>query len=186
MKSTYSKDSDRFAYLIILVITLWIIEGVNSILGHRLNSWGILPRTAYGLKGIPLFPLLHVNISHLVVNTGPLIILGGLISLYSKWIFIKTTSLVTLICGSLVWLIGRPAYHVGASGLIFGYLGYLIFKGIFAKNIKSIILSIITFFAYGGIIWGILPTDSYISWEGHLSGFLAGIMVARLEAKPIQ
>ncbi len=182
MTSPQSQGADRFAYLFILVITLWIVEGVNTIIGHRLNSWGIFPRTFDGLKGIPLFPLLHANISHLAVNTGPLIILGGLIALYSKWIFIKTTCLITLIGGSLVWLIGRPAYHIGASGLIFGYLGYLIFKGIFTRKIKSIILSIITISTYGGIIWGVLPTTPYISWEGHLTGFLAGILVARLES----
>ena len=180
---TQTKNENRFHTLLILVAALWIIEAVNTIMGHRLNSWGILPRTIYGLKGIFLSPFLHANISHLAVNTGPLVILGGLILLYSRWTFIRTTLLITLIGGSLVWLIGRSAYHVGASSLIFGYLGYLIFKGIFAKNAKSIILSIITVSAYGGLIWGVLPTAYYISWEGHLSGFAAGIAAARLESR---
>lgn len=171
----------RFAPLVIMVLILWLTELINVLMGHELCRWGILPRTLEGLKGIFFSPLLHTSIPHLAINTGPLVILGGAISLQSKKIFLNTTIFIVLIGGGLLWLFGRPAYHVGASSLIFGYFGYLAFRGFFNKNIGALLISVFTLFAYGGFFWSMLPTTSHISWEGHLSGFIAGLLAARLE-----
>jgi len=157
------------------------VEAVNFLTGYELIRWGILPCTVTGLVGIPLCPFIHTGIVHLIFNTGPILILGGLICWRGKWIFLEVTFFIILVGGLGLWIIGRSSYHVGASGLIFGYFGYLVSRGIFKKSISSLIVSLITVFAYGGLIWGLLPTYYWISWEGHLCGFVAGIVAARFE-----
>ena len=124
---------------------------------------------------------MHGSIMHLALNTGPLIILGGLVLLHGKWMFFETTAIIVLVGGFAVWIIGRPSIHVGASGLIFGYFGFLVSRGIIKKSIGSMAVSFITVAAYGGMIWGLIPTLSHVSWEGHLCGFLSGILAAKLE-----
>ncbi len=157
---------------------LWIVEAVNFMFGHKLSMLGIFPRTLKGLVGIPLSPFLHSGIIHLLMNTVPVIILGCLIILHGKRIFMEVTLFIIVVGGAGVWIIGRSSYHVGASGLIFGYFGYLISIGIFTKRISSLVVSLITVSIYGGLFWGMLPTLSRISWEGHLCGFAAGILAA--------
>ncbi len=157
---------------------LWIVEAVNFISGHKLSMFGIYPRTLKGLVGIPLSPFLHSGIIHLILNTGPLIILGYFIILNGRRIFLEVTFFIIVAGGAGVWLIGRSSYHVGASGLIFGYFGYLVSRGIFNKKISSLVVSFITVLIYGSLFWGLLPTLSRISWEGHLCGFAAGILAA--------
>jgi len=170
-----------FSLIIFFVATLWAVEAVNFLIGHELIRWGILPRTVKGLVGIPLSPFIHTGIMHLIFNTGPILILGGLISWRGKWIFLEKTFFIILVGGLGLWIIGRSSYHVGASGLIFGYFGYLVSRGIFKKSFSSLFVSLITVFAYGCLIWGLLSTFSGISWEGHFSGFVAGIVAVRFE-----
>lgn len=171
--------SHRFSYLFNLVVTLWIVEFINALVNHKFCRWGIYPRAAAGLVGIPLSPLLHTSLAHLALNTGPIIILGGLISLNSKRLFLSVSCLATLLGGMLLWIFGRPAYHVGASGLIFSYFGFLVSRGIFNQKIGPLIVSILTLFIYGSLIWGVLPTLTPVSWEGHLSGLVAGVFIAK-------
>ncbi len=170
-----------FLIPVYFAVILWIVEAVNFILGHKLSMLGIYPRTLKGLVGIPLSPFLHSGIIHLLLNTAPLIILGCLMITHGKRIFIEVTSFIIVIGGAGVWIIGRSSYHVGASGLIFGYFGYLISIGIFTKRISSLAVSLITVSVYGGLFWGMLPTLSRVSWEGHLCGFAAGILAASSE-----
>ena len=178
---TDHKKRNRFAVLVYLVAALWIVEGINFFTGHKLCSWGILPRTLSGLVGIPLSPFLHSSIMHLVINTGPMVILGGLIILGNKKLFLELTFLIVILGGVMLWIIGRPSYHVGASGLVFGYFGYLVSKGIFKISILNLAVSMGTLFVYGGLLWGLLPVFSHISWEGHLCGLVAGIGTAFIE-----
>jgi len=175
------KTSSPYDILSYLILILWIVEIANLVLGHQLCRYGIFPRTAQGLFGIPLSPFLHGSVAHLFLNTGPLIVLGGLILLNGRTSFIKSTVLIVLAGGAGIWLIGRSAHHVGASALIFGYFGYLLARGIFDRRLKSLLLAFVAVAAYGGLFWGMLPTVSYVSWEGHLCGFLAGIMAAWVE-----
>ncbi|MGR3176227.1 MAG: rhomboid family intramembrane serine protease [Candidatus Scalindua sp.] len=163
------------------VVLIWVIELINFSIGHRLSDWGILPRTLKGLKGIPLSPFLHASLIHIMMNTIPLAVLGGFVILHGRQIFFEISIIIILVSGTALWLFGRSSYHVGASGLIFGYFGYLVLRAWYDRSLKSFIIAFVTVFLYGGIIWGLLPTFSRISWEGHLFGLLAGILAARLE-----
>jgi len=172
------KSASPYAALLYLIAALWLVEIVNLLFDHQLYRYGIFPRMPQGLVGIPFSPFLHAGVLHLFLNTGPLIVLGGLILVNGRTVFIRATVFITLVSGVGIWLIGRSAYHVGASALIFGYFGFLLAWGGFDRRIKSLFIALVAFTAYGGLFWGLLPTVSYVSWEGHLCGFLAGIMAA--------
>ncbi len=159
---------------------VWIIEVINNLLGHRLDVFGIYPRAIDKLPGIFFWPFLHGSLRHLVLNTTPLLVMGFFVALRGPSMFLKTTLLITLVGGLGVWLFGRPAFHIGASGLVFGYFGYLVAMGIYERRLGSLAVASLTLFYYGGLIFGILPTDSFVSWEGHLFGLAAGILAARL------
>lgn len=169
--------------LLYLIVTLWIVEIVNLFFAHQLCRYGIFPRTPHGLMGVPLSPFLHAGIAHLFLNTGPLIVLGGLILVNGRAVFVRATVFIVLVSGMGIWLIGRSAYHVGASALIFGYFGSLLARGIFDRRLKSLVIAFVAVAAYGGLFWGMLPTISYVSWEGHICGFMAGIMAAWVEKR---
>jgi membrane associated rhomboid family serine protease len=115
---------------------------------------------------------------HLFLNTGPLIVLGGLNLMTGRIPFVRSTVFIILVGGLGLWLVGRPAYHVGASVLIFGYFGYLVAKGLLDRRMKSLFLAMVAIVAYGGLFWGLLPTVAYVSWEGHVCGFVTGVMAA--------
>ncbi len=164
------------------IAIIWLLEMVNLIfLGGALNAYGIQPRNIVGLRGILFAPFLHVGFPHLIANTIPFLTLGWLIMLRETSDFFVVTAVTMLISGLGVWLFGAPnSMHVGASGVIFGYLGFLLLRGYFERSWIAILLSLIVGFFYGGIIWGVLPTHSGISWEGHLFGFVGGVIAARL------
>ena len=175
--------ANKFQPVIILVALIWIVEVVNLFLGHRLVSWGILPRSFTGLIGIPLAPMLHGGFWHTVSNTVPLLILGALTLAGGKRKFWETTVNVTLLSGALVWIFAREAYHVGASGLVFGYFGVILARAIIERGIIAIAIAIVTVMTYGGLLWGILPLRSYVSFESHLFGLIAGFVVIWLDRK---
>jgi membrane associated rhomboid family serine protease len=156
------------------------VEVANLLLGHQLNLLGILPRTITGLPGIALSPFLHHGIGHVLLNTIPLVILGGLVILQGTRVFLEVSLVIILVSGVGVWLFGRSGYHVGASGLIFGYFGFLIARSWYERSVSSILIAVITIVLYGGILWGLLPTQTGVSWEVHLFGLLGGILAARL------
>ncbi|MCL4111974.1 UNVERIFIED_CONTAM: hypothetical protein GTU68_008728 [Idotea baltica] len=162
---------------------MWIIEIVDSLfLGQKLNQYGIIPRDRSGLIGIPLSPFLHGGFGHLISNTVPLLVLGSLVLLSSTKQFLQVTATIVLVGGLGVWLfaIGRNECHIGASGVVFGYFGYLVVRGYFERTIPSLIVAAIVIFMYGGgMIFGMLPVTPGVSWEGHLFGFLAGAFAAR-------
>ena len=174
---------NRFQPVLILVALIWVVEIVNLFLGNRLVSFGILPRSFTGLIGIPLAPLLHSGIWHTVSNTIPLLVLGSLTLVGGKKLFWETTVNVTLLSGALVWIFGREAYHVGASGLVFGYVGVILARAAIERSITAIAIAIVTVMAYGGLLWGILPLRSYMSFESHLFGLIAGIAIVWLDRK---
>lgn len=166
-----------------LVATMWALEIVDIVLGGRLNAYGILPRTIIGLRGILFAPFLHGGLSHLIANTIPLVTLGWFVMLQETSDFFVVTAVTMLVSGLGVWLMGSSGMHIGASGLVFGYLGFLLFRGYFQRNFTSIGLALIVGFLYGGAIWGVLPTVPGVSWEGHLFGFIGGAIAARFLAR---
>ena len=162
------------------IVIIWVIEIVNGFSWFSLDGWGIAPRTISGLKGIPVAPFLHGGLAHIISNTIPFLILGSLVILRGSTRWLRVSLLIVLLGGLGVWLIGRPAEHVGASGLIFGYFGYLVASGWYDRKISSVLISIVVIIFYGGMFFGVLPTKGIISWEAHLSGLIAGIIAARL------
>lgn len=162
------------------LILIWAIELVNLIMGHRLSQYGIIPRTERGLIGIPLSPFLHGSVAHLTLNTVPLLVLGGLVSLRGPRVFLQSSVFIVFMGGALLWLLGRNASHIGASVLIFGYFGYLIARAWYDRKIGSFAIAIITILLYGGMAWGVLPSAGRVSWEGHLFGLIAGVAAARI------
>lgn len=177
---TKSELKNQFVIIIGFVALLWGIEVVNIFTQHRLNNFGIVPRNIIGLRGILFSPFLHGGIIHLIMNSVPLLVLGGLVMTRGKKDFFEATIFIILLGGLGTWIIGRPAYHIGASGLVFGYLGFLLSVGYYERTLSSIITAVIVFFLYGGMIWGVLPTLPFVSWEGHLCGLMAGGVAARL------
>jgi len=167
--------------LAIAVSIFWIVFIVNTfVFSGGLNSLGILPQRLIGLRGILFAPFLHGSFYHLVSNTVPFVILGWLVMSRGISDFYFVSIMSAVVGGLGTWLIGRPySVHIGASGVIFGYFGYLLFRGYFEKSFVAIAISIVIATTYGGLIWGVLPTRSYISWEGHLFGFIGGIIAAK-------
>jgi membrane associated rhomboid family serine protease len=146
--------------------------------GINLIQFGLMPRTLPGLLGIISSPFIHGGGFHLFSNTLPLIVLGiGLFYLYYQ-IAIEVFLWIYLTTGFWVWIIGRSAWHIGASGIIYGLMSFIFFSGIFRKNVRSLAISMAVFVLYGGMIYGIFPGDENISWESHLMGFLSGAFVA--------
>lgn len=163
---------------------MWLLEIVDwLLLAGGLDVFGILPRTTIGLRNIVFAPFLHVGFEHVAANSAPFLILGGLVIWRNVATFLKVTGVIVLIGGLGTWLIGAPGFHLGASMLIFGYFGYLLLRGYFERSWQSILLSVVILVVYGGLLWGVLPGQPGVSWEGHLSGFVGGGAAARFLAQ---
>ncbi len=144
----------------------------------QLNNYGLYPRTVKGLIGIFTCPLLHGDWWHLFGNSMSLIILGGLLLFFYPKIGYKVIAWSWLSVGALVWLSGRPSYHIGASGIIYAMAAFLFLSGIIRKHYRLMAVSLIIVLFYGSMIWGVLPGQPGISWESHLSGMLSGVFLA--------
>lgn len=168
-----------------MVGAMWVLEIVDTLLGGALNALGVHPRETFGLIGLLTMPFLHDGFGHLIANTGLLLIFGWLILLHGVKDFVVTTLLAMLVGGLGVWLIGATgSVHIGASGVVFGYFAYLLLRGWYRRSLGSMALSLGIAIGYGYLLFGVLPGQAGISWEGHLFGFLGGGMSASLLAKP--
>jgi membrane associated rhomboid family serine protease len=174
----------RFAPILTLVATCWLVFVVNNLLwsGH-LSQYGIQPRHFGSLLGIVWAPFLHGSFAHLLANTVPLLVLGGMICVRGKSEFVITAVAGILLSGGLTWVFARNACHIGASGLIFCFFGYLASLAVFQRTFGALLLSAVVLLAYGGILKGIVPTSTPVSWEGHIAGLVAGIALAWLASK---
>lgn len=163
---------------------LWAIELIDTFaLGSRLQRHGIHPRTLSGLWGVLFSPFLHGDFGHLIANSGPFVVLGTLVRSRGKTRFIEASIVIVLIGGLGTWLTGGGhSNHIGASGLIFGWFGYLLLAGWYERSMLTIGTSVVVGALYGGMIWGVLPTRPGVSWQGHLFGFLGGWLAAKLIA----
>ena len=158
----------------------WGAFGANVALGGALLKFGIIPRTTDGLIGILVAPFLHANLNHLVANTVPFLLFGWLVMLRDRRHFAVVTLLAMLGSGLLSWTLGAPnSIHIGASGVVFGYFGFLLLAGWYARSAGSIAISLLVGVLWGGTVLGVLPGTPGISWQGHLGGFLGGVLAAR-------
>lgn len=184
--NSFSHELQQQATILgIFVVLFWLIELVDLfIFQGSLDRFGIMPRNLVGLRGILFAPFLHGDLGHLIANTIPFIILGWLVMLQETSDFWIVTLITMLVGGLGVWVFAAAgSVHIGASILIFGYLGFLLTRGYFQRNLASIMLSVIVGLVYGGLIWGIFPSSPNISWQGHLFGFIGGVIAAKMIAK---
>lgn len=160
------------------VIIMWVIKFVEYSLNISFYAFGIYPLRLKNLAGILFSPFIHGDMEHLISNTFPVFLLSvTLFYFYRKYAY-KIFLLIFFFTGLFVWLVAREAYHIGASGIIYGIAFFLIFSGLIAKNRALIAVSFIIIFLYGSLIWGVLPVDKNISWESHLFGAITGIILA--------
>lgn len=165
--------------IIAFVAALWVIEIVNSASGGDLTDDGIRPRQLGGLWGVLWAPLLHANFTHLESNTIPLLVLGFLVLLGGLVRFGMVTATVWLVSGIGVWIVGGSnTVVVGASGIAFGWLAYIIVRGVFTRSFVQLALGVVILVIYGSLLWGVLPGQPGVSWEGHLFGALGGVLAA--------
>ena len=162
---------------------LWVIEFYDQATGERLDADGIVPRTPDGLEGILWAPLLHGGWAHLIANTLPFLIFGFLVLANGIGRFVLVTAIIWLLGGLGVWLTAADGtVTIGMSGVIFGWLTYLLVRGFFARSGMQIVLAVVVFLLWGGILLGVLPGQEGVSWQGHLFGALAGVFAAWLVA----
>lgn len=172
-----------------LIFAIWLVYWVELRFGFNFNQNGILPRSFSGLQGVFFSPFIHSSVEHLYHNSIPLyVLLSALFYFYSS-ISYRVLLFGGLAVGLLTWLIGRESYHIGASGLVYMLTSFLFFKGIWSKNYRLTALSLIVVFLYGSMVWGVFPQEERISWEGHLSGLLIGVLLAlsfKVDHQPIK
>jgi len=160
---------------------MWAVFLATALSGGELLSLGVIPRTTIGLRGILFAPFLHGSLAHIIANSIPFFVLGWLVMLRDSGHFLPVTLFAIVGSGVAAWLLGAPgSVHIGASGVVFGYLGFLILSGWYARSVASILLSLLVTVLWGGMVIGVMPGQAGISWQAHLGGFLGGVLAARM------
>ncbi len=177
----FTQGAPRRAVVMVVwfVGALWVLEIVDAVLPLRMDAYGIRPRDTGALEGVVLAPLLHLGFGHLISNTVPLLVMGFFLGLSGLRTFVSVTAVVWLTSGLGTWLVGQSgSVHIGASGIVFGWLVYLIVRGLVARDGAQIVLGGIMLIVYGGTLWGVLPGQVGVSWEAHLFGAVGGLLAA--------
>lgn len=169
--------------MLFLVGVLYAIEFADMVMPGELDDNGIIPRTVDGLDGIAWAPVLHAGWAHLAANSVPLVVLGWLVLSGGFGQFLGVTATIWALGGVGTWLFGVEGSHVGASGIVFGWMVFLLARGFFIGSMAQMFVALLLFFYWGGLLWGVLPSDSGVSWEGHLFGALAGLLAAWLVSR---
>ena len=162
----------------LFLLTMWLVKIIEVNSKEPFVKFGVSPQTLSGLKGILFSPFIHKDFTHLLNNSFPVLILGGMLFSFYRKIAARIFLWLFFISGFWLWIIGRPSFHIGASGIIYALASFILVSGIIRKNPRLSAVSLVIIFLYGSMIWGILPTNEAVSWEGHLAGFVAGIVVA--------
>jgi membrane associated rhomboid family serine protease len=163
-----------------IIIVLWLIKLYEIEFNLNFSSWGVLPHSIRGLRGIFFSPLIHSNMEHLIANTIPLFVLTFTLFFFYRKSSYSIFILIYLFSGFFVWIGGRDALHIGASGVIYGLAAFLFLSGIISFNIRLLTIAMIVSLVYGGMFWGIFPVKPDISWESHLWGGISGFGFAIL------
>jgi membrane associated rhomboid family serine protease len=165
-----------FLIPILYIVLIWVIYWIEIKFSFNFNKYGVFPRTFKGFRGVFLTHFIHSNTNHLFNNTVPLfVLLCSLFFFYRKMAF-KILLLGGFFTGFFTWIIARDSYHIGASGIVYLLFSFVFFSGIIRKHYRLVALSLIIIFLYGSMIWYVLPIKEGMSWEGHLSGFLVGLL----------
>ena len=172
------KNLTSLKFSAIVLIIIWSVKIFEIVFDYDFTEYGVLPRNFNGLIGILFSPLIHSDVNHLMSNSLPVIILCLLIFNFYSQIAKKIFIYLYFISGLWLWCIGRESFHIGASGLIYAMASFLFFSGILRKNSQLSAVALLVIFIYGGLFWGLFPIHKNVSWEGHLTGFIAGILVS--------
>jgi membrane associated rhomboid family serine protease len=160
------------------VFVIWLVKIIEVIMHTSFAKYGLFPLELEGLRGIVFSPLIHSGFRHLFNNSFPILFLGTALFYFYRNLSYRVFFLIYLLSGLWLWFFGRSAYHIGASGLIYGMASFLFFSGIFRKYIRLMAISLLVVFFYGSLIWGIFPLKENVSWEAHLMGAIAGFILA--------
>ncbi|AYY13515.1 rhomboid family intramembrane serine protease [Actinobacteria bacterium YIM 96077] len=164
--------------VLVLAASMWVLEIVDALPGLDLDRYGIQPRSAEGLVGVVAAPVLHGGFDHLIANTGAFLLLGSLVAVTTR-MFWPVTIGVTLLGGLATWLTAASnTNHIGASGLVYGFAAFLVAWGLLTRKVVNILVAVVVVIMYGGIVVGLLPGQPGISWQGHLFGAVAGVVMA--------
>ncbi|WP_420177048.1 rhomboid family intramembrane serine protease [Luteococcus sp. OSA5] len=167
---------------------MWVLEAIDTITFNMLDRFGILSWHPDGLWGLFTAPWLHFGWQHLANNSVPLLVLGFFVALSGVRRWVITTLVVAVTSGLAAWLLSPPnTMTLGASGIVFGWLTYLLSRGWWSRDWKQVLLGVVVFVVYGSVLWGVLPTTPGVSWQGHLGGAVGGLLAARLvhRARPV-
>jgi membrane associated rhomboid family serine protease len=165
-------------YPLVFLLIMWSIKFIEIFYNTSYVDFGVLPRSFEGLKGILFSPIIHKDFNHLINNSMPIIVLGSSLIYFYPKIKFKLIAWLYFTSGILLWGIGRESFHIGASGFIYALAGFIFFSGLMKKNKRLSALSLVVVFIYGSMFWGLLPTHENVSWEGHLSGLITGLIIA--------
>jgi len=177
-KNYFSFSTSTLAIPLYFVLSLWLVYWFEVKNGFNFNSFGIFPRTLKGFRGVLFSPFIHGDIKHLYHNSIPLFVLFFCLLYFYKKVALKVFLYGVLLTGLFTWIIARPSYHIGASGIVYLLFSFIFFSGIIRRNFRLVAVSLMVIFLYGGMVWYVLPVKEGISWEGHLSGFLVGLILA--------
>jgi len=173
------KFSDTiFKIPLLFVFAIWFIYWLEIQLEWNFNKHGVYPRDLVGLKGVFLSPFIHSDTSHLFNNSVPLFVLSAGLFYFYKKVAVQVLIIGGISTGLLTWIIARPSYHIGASGIVYLLFSFVFFSGVIKKHYRLVAMSLVTIFLYGGMIWYVLPIKEGMSWEGHLSGFIIGFILS--------
>ncbi len=171
-------STEVLVYPLLFVFSLWLVFWAELRFGWNFTRYGIFPQKVEGLRGVLFGPFIHGSLKHLFNNSIPMLVLSMALFYFYRGIRWKVMWIGLLLTGVLTWILGRPAFHIGASGIVYMLAGFLFFKGIFSRRLQLTAMSFVVVFLYGGLLWYVLPIKDGISWEGHLSGAVAGLVLA--------
>lgn len=163
---------------VLFLLSFWMVEISKEFLGINLSHFGVYPREPKGLIGILTAPFIHGDFKHLMANSISFYVLSVLLFYFYRNISYLIFILNFFFSGVLLWIIGRSAWHIGASGIIYGMASFLFFSGLFRGNVRLLTIALVTVFLYGSLFWGIFPSRPEVSWEAHLSGALSGLVLS--------
>ena len=178
MSNSFRYTHDVLIYPLAFVLLIWIVHWIEIRFSMDFTNYGVYPQKIEGLKGVLFSPFIHSGLKHLFNNSIPLLLLSMALFYFYNSVSKPVILWGILLSGLMTWLIGRPSYHIGASGLVYVLASFLFFKGIFSKYFRLVALSLSVVFVYGSLVWGLFPGKVGMSWEGHLSGFLVGFGLA--------